>query len=235
MAACLLSFAAGALSLLSPCVLPLLPAALAAALAQHRLGALALAAGLTASATAWGLALAALGLALDRDLVRTGAAALLVALGAVLLAPPLERRLAGAVSPVAAWAAGRLARRPRRGLAPQLAAGALLGVVWTPCGGPTLASAMTLAAQRESLPAAAAVMGAYSAGAALPLLLLAHGARRALAAPDRLAGLVRLGRPLVGAALLAAGLLTLSGADKAIETAVLDRMPAWLVDLTTRW
>jgi cytochrome c biogenesis protein CcdA len=94
---------------------------------------------------------------------------------------------------------------------------------------------MTLAAQRESLPAAAAVMGAYSAGAALPLLLLAHGARRALAAPDRLAGLVRLGRPLVGAALMAAGLLTLSGADKVIETAVLDRMPAWLVDLTTRW
>jgi cytochrome c biogenesis protein CcdA len=222
-------------SLLSPCVLPLLPVALAGALDRHRLGPVALAGGLAISATGFGLAFAALGLALDRDVVRLVAAGLLVVFGAVLLSARLDLAFARATAPIAGRAASLLSRFGRQGLAGQIAVGALLGVLWTPCGGPTLGSSVGLAAQRESLPAAAAVMAAYSAGAAAPLLVLAYGSRRVLDRPRRLATVARVARPAIGFTLVALGLLTLVGADKALEAVLVEHMPPWLVDLTTRF
>jgi hypothetical protein len=66
------------------------------------------------------------------------------------------------------------------------------------------------------------------------VLLLAYGSRRLLTGPDRLAALSRAAKPAVGVVLVVLGALTVSGADKAVETAILDQMPAWLVDLATR-
>jgi len=234
MGACFLGFAAGALGTLSPCVLPLLPLVVAGAVERHRLGPLVLAAGLAASATTIGFAVALLGFALDRDVVRVAAGALLLVVGAVLLIARLDVALARATTPLAARAAALLARRGPRGLAGQAVVGALLGALWTPCGGPTLGGAIGLAAQRRSLGAAAAVMAAYSVGAVVPVLLLAYGSRRLVARPDRLARVMRVGKPAVGALLVLVGVLSVTGADKALEARLLDVMPAWLVDLTTR-
>jgi len=234
MGACFLGFAAGALGTLSPCVLPLLPLVVAGAVERHHLGPLVLAAGLAASATTIGFAVALLGFALDRDVVRVAAGALLLVVGAVLLIARLDVALARATTPLAARAAALLARLGPRGLAGQAVVGALLGALWTPCGGPTLGGAIGLAAQRRSLGAAAAVMAAYSVGAVVPVLLLAYGSRRLVARPDRLARVMRVGKPAVGALLVLVGVLSVTGADKALEARLLDVMPAWLVDLTTR-
>jgi len=67
------------------------------------------------------------------------------------------------------------------------------------------------------------------------VLLLAYGSRRLAARPDRLALVARLGKPAVGVALVLLGMLSVTGGDKVLETRVLDAMPAWLVDLTTRF
>jgi cytochrome c-type biogenesis protein len=77
-------------------------------------------------------------------------------------------------------------------------------------------------------------MTAYSVGAVVPVLLLAYGSRRLAARPDRLARVTRVGKPAVGALLMLLGVLSVTGGDKALETRLLDLMPAWLVDLTTR-
>ena len=71
-------------------------------------------------------------------------------------------------------------------------------------------------------------------GIATVVLLLAYGSRRLVARPDRLARVTRVGKPAVGALLVLFGVLSVTGADKAIETRLLDVMPAWLVELTTR-
>jgi cytochrome c-type biogenesis protein len=234
MGACLLGFAAGALGTLSPCVLPLLPLVVAGAVERHRLGPLVLAGGLAASATVLGFAVALLGFTLDRDLVRVVAGTLLVLVGAVLLIARLDVALARATSPIAARAAALLARLGPRGLAGQLVVGALLGALWTPCGGPTLGGAIGLAAQRRSLAAAAAVMAAYSLGAVVPVLLLAYGSRRLVTRPDRFARITRIAKPAVGVLLVLVGMLSITGGDKILESRLLDVMPAWLVDLTTR-
>jgi cytochrome c-type biogenesis protein len=166
-----LSFAAGALSVLSPCVLPLLPVVLASALQQHRHAPLALGGGLVISSAGAGLFFASLGFAvgLDRDVVRAGAAALMAAAGVVLLSAKLQDRFAGLTAPIATSAAV-LTRRVPPGLAGQFLLGAALGAVWTPCSGPTLAAAITLAARADDLARAAAVMLTFGIGAVVPVL-----------------------------------------------------------------
>jgi cytochrome c biogenesis protein CcdA len=87
MAGIALALLAGLLSTLSPCVLPLLPIVVATALTEHRLGPVALAAGLALSFVMIGLFVATVGFAagLDYDLFRSIAAALLILVGGVLV------------------------------------------------------------------------------------------------------------------------------------------------------
>src|ERR1700676_2588647 len=108
-----LAFAAGLLSILSPCVLPLVPIVLGAGVTPPPLGALALAAGLALSFTGLGLLLALVGFSLDIDagMFRLAAAAIMVALGVVLLLPSWQARLAAAGGPVSTWADRHFRRR----------------------------------------------------------------------------------------------------------------------------
>ena len=231
-----LSFAAGTLSVLSPCVLPLLPIVIASALQSHRHGPLALAAGLVLSSAITGVAFASLGftLGVDRDVARAVAALLMAVAGLVLLLPRLEAAFAAAAAPLARGADG-LARRLPPGLGGQLLLGLLLGAVWTPCTGPTLAAAVSLAARSESLARAGVVMLVFGVGAVVPVLALAYGSRRALVGRRAWLGfVVTAGKPVMGGLLLLVGALTMTGSDKVIETWMVDHMPDWLVELTTR-
>ena len=87
-----LAFVAGVLSILSPCVLPILPIVLGAAASEHRLGPAALAAGLAVSFVAIGLFAATTGysIGLDADRFRYVAAALMIAVGTMLLVPRFQ-------------------------------------------------------------------------------------------------------------------------------------------------
>src|SRR5665213_3924507 len=93
-----LAFAAGALSTLSPCVLPLLPILVASALGQHRFGLWALAAGLALSFTAVGLFVATIGVAIgiDSTVLHRVAGAMLIVFGGVMAWPRLQSGFASA-------------------------------------------------------------------------------------------------------------------------------------------
>ena len=101
-----LAFIAGVLSILSPCVLPLLPVILGSASAEHRYAPVALAAGVGLSLAIIGGLLASLGFAagLNGGGIRIAAALALIAIGAILLVPTLQVRLATAAGPVSNWA-----------------------------------------------------------------------------------------------------------------------------------
>ena len=103
-----LGFLAGVLSTLSPCVLPLVPILVASAFAQHRLGLWALAGSLALSFTLDGLFLATIGLSLgiDGGNVHRLAGALLIAFGAVMAVPALQRAFARASAGLPTAAAG---------------------------------------------------------------------------------------------------------------------------------
>jgi cytochrome c biogenesis protein CcdA len=231
-----LAFAAGLLSILSPCVLPLVPIVLGAAVSAHRLGAVALAAGLAVSFTALGLllALAGFGLGIDASLFRFTAAVIMIALGAILLLPSWQARLAVAGAPVSGWADRQFGGFASSGLAGQFAVGLLLGAVWSPCVGPTLGAASLLASQGKDLPQVALTMVVFGIGAAVPLILLGLLSRATLMnTRSRLMSAGKLGKALLGAAFVLIGAAIVSGADKRIEAALVDASPQWLTELTT--
>ena len=236
MAALALAFAAGILSILSPCVLPVVPIVLGAAVTAHPLGAVALAGGLALSFTGLGLllALVGFGLGIDAGQLRLVAAAIMVVLGAILLVPSWQARLAGAGSPVSAWVDRYFGGFASSGLTGQFAIGLLLGAVWSPCVGPTLGTASLLASQGHDLPKVALTMVVFGIGAALPLVLLGLLSRATLMrARTNLMSASKLGKGLLGAALILIGVAIVSGADKRVEAALVEASPQWLTDLTT--
>jgi cytochrome c biogenesis protein CcdA len=233
-----LALFAGILSTLSPCVLPLLPLVLGAAVGEHRLGPAALAAGLALSFVLIGLFVALFGFAvgLDQAVFRAVAAVLLIVIGGVLMLPRLQAQLAVAAGPISNWTQSQAGGFSTSGLGGQFLLGLLLGAVWSPCVGPTLGAASLLAARGENIGAVALTMIAFGLGAALPLLLLGLISREALLRwRARLMAAGKGGKALLGALLLAIGVLILSGFDKKLETILVDASPAWLTNLTTRF
>src|SRR5262245_57766204 len=113
-----LAFAAGLVSIFSPCVLPLLPVVLGTAASEHKLGPVALAAGLVLSFLSLGLIVATMGhaLGLGADALQAFAASLLVVVGIVLVVPPLYARVSLAAAPLGAWADQRFGGGAHRGL-----------------------------------------------------------------------------------------------------------------------
>lgn len=229
---------AGVLSTLSPCVLPLLPIVLGAAVSEHRLGPVALAGGLAVSFTAIGLFVATIGygIGLDAGSFRVFGALLLITIGVILLVPQLQTQFAAAAAPVSGWTERRFGGIETGGLKGQLALGLLLGAVWSPCVGPTLGAASVLAAQGKDLAQVALVMAMFGVGAALPLLLLGLLSREALLRwRARLMEAGKGGKILLGGLLVVLGLVIVSGLDKKIEAVLVEASPAWLTELTTKF
>jgi cytochrome c-type biogenesis protein len=231
-----LSFVAGGLSTLSPCVLPLLPILLGAAVAAHRLGPFALAAGLTLSFTLIGVFVASLGavLGLDPTLFRRLAAVLLIAFGVLLLSSRLQERFAVATSGVSGAGQGLLAKLTLDGLPGQFVLGLLLGIVWSPCVGPTLGAAVTLASQGQSLVQVTLLMALFGLGAGLPLVVLGLVSRQAMSRiRGRLLAVGQYGKQALGGIMLVLGLAIITGGDKVLEAWVVRESPDWLIALTT--
>ncbi len=233
-----LAFLAGVLSVLSPCVLPLLPIVLGTAASEHKLGPVALAVGLALSFVTIGLFVATIGFAagIDTDVFRAISAVLLIGIGLVLLVPKLQAQFALAASPVGNWVEERMGGFATSGLGGQFALGLLLGAVWSPCVGPTLGAASILAAKGENLGQVALTMFAFGLGAALPLMLLGLLSREAMMRMrGKLMEAGKGGKMLLGVLLVAIGLFVATGLDKRLETMLVDASPAWLTELTTKF
>ncbi len=232
------SFLAGVLSTLSPCVLPLIPVVLGAAVSQHRYGPVALATGLALSFTAIGLFIATVGfsIGLDGGVFRNAAALVMLALGLVLVVPAFQARFSLAAGPAGNWVEERFAGFSSVGLWGQFGVGLLLGAVWSPCVGPTLGAASALAAQGQNLRQVAATMVLFGIGAALPLLILGVVSRETLMRWRTSISKAGSGLKIaLGVLLVFTATAILSGFDKALETALVNASPEWLTGLTTQF
>jgi len=232
------SLAAGSLSTLSPCVLPLIPILITSALSTHKLGPYALAGGLALSFTVVGVFLATLGasLGLDPETFRMVAAVLLIGFGIILLSSSLQERFAVAASGLSNSGQSLLNRISTDSLNGQFMLGLILGVVWSPCVGPTLGAAITLASQGESLWHITLVMALFGIGAGVPLIMLGLLSRQAMMRfRDKLLLAGQTGKKLLGALLLLVGIMIIMGWDKQLESLALDVLPEWLINLSIRF
>lgn len=238
MGSTVLAYVAGLVTILNPCVLPILPIIIASAVSQSKLGPAALAAGLVFSFSTFGLLIIAFGfsIGLDEQIVRHATALLLIAAGLLLLVPQAQVAFATAAGPLVGSGSRMLDRVSGDGLTGQFAIGALLGLVWAPCVGPTLGVAIAVASRGESLLSAFLIFLIFGAGVATSILAFAYGSRQALAARKASAQkLARYAKPMFGGTLVLVGVLIISGLDKIMEARLLDVMPTWLVEFTTRF
>lgn len=229
---------AGLLSTLSPCVLPILPILLGSATAAHPKAPWALAAGLALSYAVIGTTIAWAGasLGIDASTFRVVGAALLVILGLVLMSSTLQQRFASATSGIGDAGNNLVARLNLDGLWGQFVIGLALGVVWSPCVGPTLGAAIVMASQGTQLLQVALLMGIFGLGAALPVIALAWLSRTTMMkARGKLMQAGKSGKALMGLVMVAIAALILTGADKPLEAWLLNASPIWLTNLTTRF
>ena len=231
-------FMAGLLSTLSPCVLPIIPILLGSATNVHPRAPLALAGGLAISYAVIGTTLAWAGSALniDTSVFRNVGAVILGLLGLVLVSGSLQQRFASATSGIGDAGNLLIGRMRLDGLWGQFAIGLVLGVVWSPCVGPTLGAAILLASQGAQLPQVVLLMGIFGLGAALPVVALAYVSRGAmLKMRGKLMQAGKTGKTVLGILMIALAVMILSGADKPVESWLVDQSPAWLTKLTTRF
>ena len=161
------------LTVLSPCVLPILPILVGRSLQSHRYGAVALVMGLVG-----GFAVAGSLLAFTSQWVvgfasglRTGAIALLLLMGLLALFPTVSYRLFQKLRLTG------LKEPERKGLWGEFWLGTQLGLLWTPCAGPVLGSIVVLAAVQQQVSQVFGLLLAYGLGASLPLLAIAYSGR----------------------------------------------------------
>lgn len=234
----LLGLLAGSLSTLSPCVLPILPILLTTAANAHRRGVWGLALGLALSFTLVGLSIATIGfsLGLDTSHLRLAGAVILILFGVVLLSSTLQQRFATATSGIGNGGSRLLNRFHPEGWGGQFLVGLLLGIVWSPCTGPTLGAASTLAVQGQHLTQVALLMLLFGLGAAAPLVILGSLSRAAMQGwRQRLLQTGTYGKYVLGGVLILLGVLIMTGWDKSLEAFLVDRSPAWLTALTTHY
>lgn len=232
------AFVAGVLSILSPCVIPILPIVIGSALNEHRYGPLMLALGLTISFAVLGTLLASFGgaLGIDSERFRSVAAILMLLIGLVLVSPTLQEKFAIATAQISSSGNSLLSHVNIKGAWGQFALGLLLGIIWAPCVGPTLGAAVTLASQGKDLAMVGLVMTTFGLGAGIPLAVLGLVSRQGfLKARGTIVTFAKFGKNLMGSFLILMGALILLGWDKAIEAVLVGASPDWLTNLTTRF
>ena len=166
---------AGILTILSPCILPILPVLIGRSLQSHRYGPIALIVGLVGGFAVAGslLGISAIWLTGIANFLRYAAIAILLGLGLLTLFPNWSYLLAS-YFPTLKWTQNS----PRVGLWGEFWLGTQLGLLWTPCAGPVLGGILVLAAVHHQVISAFWLLLAYGVGAASPLLMIAYGGRK---------------------------------------------------------
>ena len=186
-----LALLAGVVTISAPCTLPMLPILLGASVGQSgKMRPALIALGFVMSFSATALLLSAIAGIFDFDpnLLRTAAALLLLGFGLLMIWPApfewLSIRFGGLIhsSPAASYAS-------RQGNLGGFVLGTTLGLVWTPCAGPVLGSILTVIATSGDTASASALLVAYAAGAAIPMLAIAYGGQ---AVTTRIRGIARI-------------------------------------------
>ena len=206
-----IGLAAGFITAISPCVLPVLPIVFAGGATGSRRKPFAIVAGLIVSFSAFTLfgvwLLRKLGL--PQDFLRDVAIALLFLVAATLVFPRVEELVQRPFL--------RLTRRPGGDLGGGFLLGASLGLVFVPCAGPVLAAITVVGATQDVGGRAIVLTVAYAIGAAVPMLLVAFGGRAGMNALRPHAQAIRRG---LGVVVALTALAIAFSVDRHFQTAV---------------
>lgn len=234
------SFIAGLLTTLSPCVLPILPFLLGSALRKNKRAPLYMILGLAVSFVAVGFTLSRFGtlFGLDGEQIRKGSAVLLILTSVFFLSKKIQSIISEKLTRFAhiGSSASSKWKLDETSSFDSIILGGLLGIIWSPCAGPTLGVAVSLASQEGATIEALKIMIVYAIGAIIPMLLISYGLRSFFQKyQGHIIGLVENSKTFLGVILLLVGVFILFGLDKTVEIYLLNYLPQSWVDLITKY
>lgn len=229
------AYGAGLLTLINPCVLPVLPIVLVSALNADRRGPIALAAGMSLSFVVFGMLVASVGhaIGLNEKLLAQIGAAMMIAFGLILIIPAFAAKFETAAAGLSTKADSQMTASGDGGLKGQFVGSVLLGAVWSPCIGPTLGGAIALASQGESMGKALAIMIFFALGVSTLILVIGLSTREAIRKrANSLRAIAERSKPIMGGVFIAVGVMIMLGVHHMIEAWAVRNLPYWLQDLS---
>lgn len=230
------AFMAGVVTVLSPCILPVLPVVLAGSVDGGKARPWGIIAGFITSFAVFTLTLGALtsALGIAPDSMRLLAGITILIFGVVMVVPLLTERFSAlTVSLSTLGNVGRHAgKNQNRGFGGGFALGTSLGLVWTPCVGPIMASVISLSISGRTDSGSVFITLAYSAGTAVPLFLIMKGGRGLLTRFPILSSNTDKIQRIFGSLMILTSLALFTGADRSFQTWVLDVFPGYGTGLT---
>ena len=228
------AFISGLFTILAPCIWPLLPIVLAdVTQSNSKRRPLGITAGVAISFAFFTLAISALesSLGFSPNVLRKMAVIVLLVIGISMVVPALSRRMEASISSLSGRFGG-VGKNQRSDFSGGFVTGLALGVVWTPCSGPILASVATLAATNKVSLQVVVVTLFYVAGVSIPLFGFAVGGQKLLAKSRRLSkhtGRIQIASGVI-MIITAVGIYT--NYDKTIEAKLLNAIPSYSNALT---
>jgi cytochrome c biogenesis protein CcdA/thiol-disulfide isomerase/thioredoxin len=225
------AFLAGIVTVVSPCILPLLPVILAGSVGRGRARPWGIVVGFVGSFTFFTLALSALVRfsGVSPGALHMSAIVVLVLLGVLLMFPDLYLGLEGFFS---RHLPQRNTSNKEEGFRSGLVVGTSLGLVWTPCVGPIMAAVITLAASSAVTLLAVMITLAYALGTAIPMLIIMFSGRRFL---ERVSWLKRNAvgiQRVFGALIIIVAFMLYQGYDRRLQSWALTTFPRYGSGLT---
>ncbi len=172
----LFAFFSGLVTILAPCIWPLLPIILSSSIAHKgKLRPLGITSGILLSFSIFTLCISFFvnALHLDPNIIRIAAVIILVLLGIMMIVPALSRYIEGLASRLSGRFGGGV--QSGTGFSGGFILGLSLGIIWSPCAGPILAAIATLAALGKVTSLVILITVSYVIGVGIPLLLFAYG------------------------------------------------------------
>ena len=231
----LFGYLAGLLTLINPCVLPILPIVIATSVQASKHAPIALAAGMSTSFVLLGLTVSAVGpaLGLSDEIVSRSAALLMVAFGLFLLVPLLGKKFTVATTAISKIADAGITATVSQGLVGQFLGGALLGAVWSPCIGPTLGAAIALASQGVDLIYATLIMTSFALGVSTLVFIFSFATKSWLERNIRwMRFLSKHSKTTLGGTFIIIGFGIFFQFNHTIDTWLINHLPTWLIDFS---
>jgi cytochrome c biogenesis protein CcdA/thiol-disulfide isomerase/thioredoxin len=231
------AFISGIITILSPCILPVLPIVLTGSIGGGKAKPFGVITGFVLSFTLFTLALSAIvqALGIPADAMRYVAVVLILLFGLIMLVPSLNRIFemgAARIATLGQSSRTQAGAKRTTGFWGALPLGFSLGLVWTPCVGPIMASVISLALTKRVDGGSVLITLAYSLGTAIPMLAIMLGGRTLLArvpALTRHAAGIQRG---FGALMIVIALAIGFGFDRRIQAAILTAFPSYGSGLT---
>ena len=227
------AFISGLVTILAPCIWPLLPIILSSTASGGHKKPLGITLGIMVSFAVFTLTISYIEkiIPFDPNILRLFAVVVIGFLGLTLVIPPLTLLLEGWVSRLS----GRFATgsgNQGSGFTSGLVTGFSLGLVWSPCAGPILATIATLAATRAVNLEIILVTIAYITGIGIPLFIFATAGRAMLTKTPLISRYTGLIQRIFGVIMILTAIAIYTGYDKTLQANLLNAFPAYSQHLT---